>query len=107
MFVTWSVVLEIQVYTLMFRVWCDKRGEISDSFCGSIAQFGVGMWLMLMYSQEGVNWHLGGVSPKIVGLRLICNDWRACKSLDTRVGTLIVATIYLQLIQNQVEVTRA
>ena len=50
MFVTWSLVFEIQVYTFMFRVLCDKRGEINDSFCGSVPQFGVGMWLMFMYS---------------------------------------------------------
>jgi hypothetical protein len=56
MFGTRSLVFETQVYTLKFQVWCDKPGEISDSFCGSVSQFGVGMWLLLMFSQEGVKW---------------------------------------------------
>jgi hypothetical protein len=51
------MVFEMQVYTLKFQMWYDKPGEICDNFCDSVPQFGVGMWLLLMFSQEGVKWH--------------------------------------------------
>ena len=37
----------------------------------------------------------------IIGLKYICGSTKDCVLQNTRVGTLIVATIYLQLIQNR------
>ena len=42
-----------------------------------------------------------GGDRQIVTIAALCVKNSACRPTDTRVGTLIVATIYLQLIQNR------
>ena len=92
----WSIWLwvfpsgEVQLYLWMF--WCGNI-VLFTTRCSALANFNILTPLSLL------SWCR--FSFQIVGLKIFSLPTITVKSPNTRIGTLIVATIYLRLIQNR------